>query len=475
MKTYLSILTSLICVFSLGAQSVRETWPMLGGDPAHTSNAKLNLTFPLVVSDEFAIQYVNEFGTIVSEDKIFFSITGDTNTIQAVDLISGDSLWSFIVPNSIGSIGFVPAVGHGVVLAGGQHSDGLYGLDANSGNVLWFAPIQALYSRSPAIYDSLVYIATFSGLICLDLFTGDILWSHDEPTAQFCPAVDSLNVYFNASNTFGGVIYAKDRLTGEEKWSTASVATGHGSKYILDDNFLYYGFTDTITSFNKFTGEVVWQTSLDTNEIVNYSEMAALTDSFLVVKTVVTGSLFNHYRLINKRDGTIVNSYTHGDFGYSAPTVINNRLVECGYNKISFLDIMTGDSIYAINGLFFGSCPGQIIGVKDKIIIVGQFGEIFILQSAPSGINDFVPDFDVALFPNPASDLVTISLNLAEATTMNMKLITMSGRVMKNESLGFLSIGEHAVPVSLEGLSSGIYLIRLQGETGIVTKKLFVH
>lgn len=448
---------------------------MFGGDPAHTSNANCNLTFPLIVSDEFEIQYISEFGTIVSEDKIFFSVTGDTNTIQAVDLFTGDSLWSFIVPNSIGSIGYTPAVGYDVVLAGGQHGDGLYGLDANSGNVLWFAPIQALYSRSPAIYDSLVYIATHSGLICLDLLTGVIRWTHDDPTPQYIPAVDSLNVYFNANDTHGGAIYAKDRLTGEEKWSTAAVASGHGTKFMLDDNFLYFGYQDTITSFNKFSGEVVWQIALDTNEIVNYSGMAALTDSFLVIKTVVTGSPSNHYRLINKRAGTIINSYTHGTFAYSAPTVINNRLVECGYNKITFLDIMSGDSIYEIKNLSFGSCPGQIIGSNDKIIIVGQFGKIFILKSSPTSTNNFSTDFEVDISPNPAWSDINVRLNLPFPSKMVLNLVNVNGLVVRSESLGFLSQGEYIIPVSLDGLSPGIYFVQLQGEGGVVTKKLIVE
>jgi hypothetical protein len=244
---------------------------------------------------------------------------------------------------------------------------------------------------------------------------------------------------------------------------------------MLDHKFLYYGYNDTITSFNKFTGEVIWQISLDTNEVVNYTGMAALTDSFLVAKTVVDGSQVNHYRIINKTDGTIISSYTHGVFSYSAPTVINNNLVECGYNKITFLDIMTGDSIYEVKGLAFGSCPNQIIGAKDKIIIVGQYGQIFILQSGPTSTHDITSNFDVAIFPNPARSNINVHLNLSTASTMELTLVSINGEIVSHKNIGYQQAGEYKFEVSVESLSSGLYFAQIKGDRGIVTKKIVVE
>lgn len=444
---------------------------MYNGDPAHTSNARINMSFPLIVADDFSVFLNRESGTIVSEDKIFYSNTGDTNTINAIDLLTGDSLWTFIVPKSIGGIAFTPAVGHDVVLAGGQQASNLYGLDVNSGDVLWSSPIQSLYYRSPTIYDSLVYVASHLGLTCIDLITGETKWYHDVPTPQITPTVDSANVYYNA----GGIIYAKDRKTGEDRWSNTTVSSGHGASYVLDEDYLYYGYEDTISALNKYTGDVLWQTNLDTNEVVFYSSMAALTDMFLIVKTQVTGLGKNQFRVLEKATGNIMNTYTGGNYTWSSPTIINNYMVDCGTNKILFMDMMTGDSIYALSGLGFGNYPTQVIAVKDKIIIAAQGHKIIILESMPSGIKNIEPDFHVEVFPNPASSETVLHLDLPKAMTIDLKVVSISGTVIKTEALNFLSQGKHTIPISLDGLSTGIYFIRLQNEQGVVTRKLVVR
>ena len=444
---------------------------MKNGDAAHTSYAQIDISFPLVVSDVFPFVADREAGTIISDDKVYFSCYGNPNTIHCADLISGDSLWSFGVPGSGSANQFLPAIAHGVVLSGGQGGQGLYGLDAITGNVLWLDTVGGLYDRSPVNYDSLIYISTHQGLRCLEVLTGKLRWVHEEQSLQYCPAVDSLNVYFNT----GGIIYAKDRLTGEERWSSEDMPSGHSTSYIISDSTLFVGYNDTICAFLRQTGALLWKIALDTNEEVYYSGMAALTDSFLITKTIVNGSSSNHYRVIEKATGNTRNSYNGGSFTWSIPTVINNYLVECNFNDIRFYDRMTGNSICSMTGLSYGNYPAQVVAAKDKIVLVGDANNIVILQSMPSGVLDFVPDFDVAVFPNPASDETSLHMDLSTASTIVLNLVTVNGGVVRDESLGFLTQGEHTVPISLDGLSSGIYIVRLQSETSVVTKKLFVQ
>ncbi len=469
MKFFYALFLTFLFSVSIVAQPFRTSWPMINGDPARTSNAQIDISFPLEIADVFPFGFSRAHGTILSDDKIFFSTRDDINSIHAVDLFSGDSLWTFDVPGTGGGIQFTPAEAHGVVLAGGQVGLGLYGLNVSTGDVLWLAEIGSLYGRSPAIFDSLVYISSVSGMRCIDILTGEERWSHEGSTRTFTPVIDSLNVYFISDE----IVYAKDRMTGAERWSTPGLSTGSYSSLILDESNVFISYNDTLTALNVQTGEVFWQTSLDTIE--DSPAKIALTDTLLILRSVVERSGANHYYIVDKATGAILNTYSNGIFNYGAPTVINNYLVDCSYDQISFMDIMTGDSIYSLQGLNFGPFPGQVVAADDRIVIIAEEQKIVVLKSSATGIKNIAPDFEVVLFPNPASKQISLSLNLSEATTIDFKLIRMNGLVMRNETLGFLSQGVHNFPVSLNGLSTGLYIVQLQSKQGMVTKKLFIQ
>lgn len=471
MKKYLSFLSCFLFFSSIFAQPIRTSWPMKNGDAAHTSNAQIDIVFPLMVSDVIPFVANREAGTILFDNKVYFSCYGNPNSIHCADLISGDSLWSFDVPGTGGGNQFHPAIAHGIVLSGGQGGQGLYGLDANTGNVLWLDTVGSLYDRSPVVYDSLIYISTHQGFRCLEVLTGKVRWKNEEQTLQYCPAVDSLNVYFNA----GGIIYAKDRLTGEERWSSQDMPSGHSTSYIISDSTLFVGYNDTICAFLRENGALLWKTALDTNELVYYSSMAALTDSFLITKTLVNGSSSNHYRVIEKATGNIRNTYNVGSFTWSIPTVINGYLVECSFNDIQFYDVMSGDSIYGMTGLSYGNYPAQIVAANDKIVLVGDANNIVVLKSSPSGTKNIVPDFGVELFPNPAHDLVRLQLDLQKASSISIRVVALNGVVVHQENPGLLQAGENRLDVPLKNLAGGIYFIQVQSDDGVVVKKLIVE
>ncbi len=475
MKPVFFFVISLILSLSVSAQPITETWPMVHGNALHTSHAQINISFPLQLTHDVPLVSNRAAGVVISEDKIFFSCYGDPNTLYAADLFTGDSLWSFEVPNTGGGNLFCPAVAHGVVLSGGQSGPGLYGLDVNTGEVLWLDTVGTLYDRSPAIFDSLVYLPSNEGLRCLDITTGALLWRSEYGTPQFSPGVDSLHVYFNSYGTNGGVIYAMDRMTGDVVWSTESVRTGHSTSYILDDSLLYYGYEDTLTTFDKMTGDVVWQTSLDTNEVIYSAGMAALSDSFLVVKTRIDGGILNHYRIIERTTGMVRNRYSTIPWQWSAPVLINDYLVECGLNEIRFLDVMTGDSVYGVNNLSFGDSPAQPVAANDRIVLIGNAGRINILQSEPSALLPMTENLDAKLFPNPTSEMVFVQLSLEEPSSVELNTYSLNAKLVSQKDCGYLSRGDHLLSHSLPGLCSGVYIIRIKTERGELSKRVLVE
>lgn len=475
MKPAFSFVISLMVCLSIGGQPITETWPMTHGNPAHTSSAQINISFPLQLTLDAPLIFNRAAGVVVSEDKIFFSCNGNPNTLYAADLFTGDSLWAFEVPNTGGGNQFCPAVAYGVVLSGGQNGPGLYGLDVNTGEVLWLDSIKTLYGRSPAIYDSLAYVASNEGFRCLNIKTGELLWRTEYGTPQFSPGIDSFHVYFNTYGASGGVIYATDRMTGDVIWSTESVSTGHFSSFHLDDSLLYHGYEDTLTTFNKMNGDVVWQASLDSNEVIYLDGMAALSDSFLVTKTRIGGGDLNHYRIIERATGVTRNRYSTIPWQWSAPVLINGYLVECGPNQILFRDIMTGDSVYGLSNLTFGGAPAQPLAVNDRIVLVSDAGRINILQSKPSLILPVSNRVDAKLFPNPTAEMVFVQLNLEEASTVVLNTYSLNGALINQKDYGYLGQGDHTLTHSVRGLASGVYILQIKTGRGVLSKKVVVE
>jgi hypothetical protein len=86
-------------------------------------------------------------------------------------------------------------------------------------------------------------------------------------------------------------------------------------------------------------------------------------------------------------------------------------------------------------------------------------------------------DIQVEVYPNPASNASFVTLNLPENQCVSIKLTDLSGRVIQLiQSPQLLRSGSHTFNVSTEDLSSGHYLITVEGAStlGSIKRKLVV-
>ena len=81
----------------------------------------------------------------------------------------------------------------------------------------------------------------------------------------------------------------------------------------------------------------------------------------------------------------------------------------------------------------------------------------------------------VQLYPNPASSSFTLRLPVNIEQVISINIIDVTGKSVKQESLR-AAIGNYEYPVSIDGLSSGIYYVQLQyGDDAMRTFKLTVN
>lgn len=87
--------------------------------------------------------------------------------------------------------------------------------------------------------------------------------------------------------------------------------------------------------------------------------------------------------------------------------------------------------------------------------------------------NEFLNYIEV--FPNPASNNLTVNYNLKASGTLKIELLDISGRLIDSVFEGIRPAGEHSQNMQVTDLSAGIYFVRLSVDGDQTTRKLVVQ
>lgn len=109
----------------------------------------------------------------------------------------------------------------------------------------------------------------------------------------------------------------------------------------------------------------------------------------------------------------------------------------------------------------------------DELMMGRSFEAIKPFSATTAIESPLISDFSV--FPNPASDLLQLSFDLAQAMDLNLHIISMDGRVVYTEKLSRLGNGPHTHQVDLASaaLAEGCYVLQVEGE-GLMMNKLLI-
>lgn len=83
------------------------------------------------------------------------------------------------------------------------------------------------------------------------------------------------------------------------------------------------------------------------------------------------------------------------------------------------------------------------------------------------------PDFE--LFPNPAGDLVAVSVALVEDAFLQLQVFDLQGRLVLNRQLGHQTAGDYRVEFDTSSLMGGMYLVKVSSDRKASTRKLVIQ
>lgn len=206
---------------------------------------------------------VNLSRPIVTGNTLYLA---DDSTFYALDRRDGSERWSF---RGKGTLGYGAAERDGIIVTTDQGDvnelpndvSTVYGLDAESGEVLWETPIEddALISEI-AFGDGVATIAGRYGLVAgFDAETGEIVWEYSVEKGGNHPQTPIAargRVYF----TVGATTYALEQDTGSVVWE----ARGGGSDVRHRDGRIYIAPNGlTVLGYDADDGRKLFEQRLD--------------------------------------------------------------------------------------------------------------------------------------------------------------------------------------------------------------------
>lgn len=98
--------------------------------------------------------------------------------------------------------------------------------------------------------------------------------------------------------------------------------------------------------------------------------------------------------------------------------------------------------------------------------------DINITRTAQTGIEEPEALKSIQVYPNPATDLVTIDLSNSEGSLEAYELMSMDGKLLRSE---IASTSDKLIRLPLNGIASGVYVLRLTTDKGIAVRRIVIE
>lgn len=242
----------------------------------------------------------------------------------------GPPAWTF---ESRTLIEFPPAVDNGLVVVG-VNSGRVYGLNADTGSVIWARRQKGAIASSPAISGDTVLISSMDG--ALTAYTrahGTPLWrfSTDGSPVESSPLVLDGRAYIG---TWSGRLHAVDIESGLREWSYQAPDDIKGSAALAGGLIVVGDYSGNVHALDPATGAERW-TYRGGQRF--YGGPAASGD------TIVIGDVGGAVIALDARSGTELWRHSTGAYVYSTAAIAGGTAFIGSYSgRFEALDLATG-------------------------------------------------------------------------------------------------------------------------------------
>lgn len=121
-----------------------------------------------------------------------------------------------------------------------------------------------------------------------------------------------------------------------------------------------------------------------------------------------------------------------------------------------------GQDVYI--AIYHGCHDDNLISVDD----------ILILGTGAVGIDD-VEDFELGVYPNPATSVVNVGFRIASSSRVWTELLDMSGKKIDGRNPVTLLPGDHKLQLNVEAVAAGNYMFNLHVNGQVISKQISIN
>ncbi len=472
-----SMVIIALLLLSMDIPIYGQNWPMINFNKERTSWASDETVLypPLQQKTEIPIKSTGDYISLnfltFYDNLLALGVGRNPNTLEAVDITSGDTLWTFEVPDSKASMSFVCAQNDSMIFAGGQQGLGLYALERETGEQKWSKPTGPLYTKSIILDSTFAYILGDS-LYCISIKDGSTIWTQ-KMIVQSTPAVDDLYVYVVGIYK----VQVFNKLSGELVWwRTISERTTGGT--VVDNDCFYTQSNDTIFAYSKGSWDVKWiyESKGDTIQYQAQNSIA-ITDSKLCFTISSNGEGNGELVTLDKETGGFLWAHTFtGDYVF-APAIANGVVYIIPFSESALygFELESGAQLFYDDSYSYRNQPI----VANHQLFVATPDKVIVFDNAETSAEDskgaILHAYELMQnFPNPFNPRTTINFSLSQGVFVKLKIYNILGEEM------YTLVNEERVPglhsIEFDGthLPSGLYYYKMEAGSYVNTKQLLL-
>lgn len=96
------------------------------------------------------------------------------------------------------------------------------------------------------------------------------------------------------------------------------------------------------------------------------------------------------------------------------------------------------------------------------------------IQIGVEGVDDFEAVADIKVFPNPVSEMASLSFTLKNDAPIHVDILDLTGKIRSQIFSGKLNRGENMININLDDFDEGIYFIRIINDNFFNIKKVVI-
>jgi hypothetical protein len=170
-------------------------------------------------------------------------------------------------------------------------------------------------------------------------------------------------------------------------------------------------------------------------------------------------------------------SHSQTPYNYTAPgsyTVCHRKVVSIGYQPY---DLSTSPSNLPLYDANVPCSEGVLYDCKVcyDICVDDPYTNGEVIYSHPETISSKgamskSKNDNFSIFPNPASNEVTVSFHSTHEKTMSIKLVDITGKIVKTIQIK-ATVGSNTAKIAIPNISNGQYIISIDSDVGNVYRE----